>query len=192
MEQTEATERLAKYVNPAIMRDDISSPIMEQARLLYLDMLQANMAAHRAKGLGEAAGLLIELAKGDTHATIAALEVSGGTGIIYTPAPDEGLDMHDADPCPTCARPSGAGSVNGSTANECAGGVTPHRPPLSCFDCGLLYDDARWVEVTVEKRVWIQISPTGDEGGLLCFRCITKRLNRYVEQLEAGKDGEDG
>ena len=50
----------------------------------------------------------------------------------------------------------GAGEVDPAASKT---GATPDRPPLVCFDCGLSYDDAGWVEVTVEKRVWTHQHP---------------------------------
>lgn len=48
--------------------------------------------------------------------------------------------------------------------------------PLSCFDCTAPYGCDGWVDVVVPHDVWLKISPTGHEGGVLCFRCMTKRL----------------
>ena len=47
---------------------------------------------------------------------------------------------------------------------------------MSCHGCGLLYASRCWADVVVPNEIWKQISPTGDEGGLLCFNCIVGRL----------------
>ena len=45
-----------------------------------------------------------------------------------------------------------------------------------CYDCGLKYDDVGWIEAIIPDKVWNFISPTGDEGGILCVTCISRRL----------------
>ena len=47
---------------------------------------------------------------------------------------------------------------------------------MSCHDCGLAYGSPAWADVVVPNAIWKQISPTGDEGGLLCFNCMVGRL----------------
>lgn len=47
-----------------------------------------------------------------------------------------------------------------------------------CYDCGLRYDLDGWADVVVPDAIWKQVSPTGDEGGLLCFTCMNRRLVR--------------
>lgn len=43
-----------------------------------------------------------------------------------------------------------------------------------CNDCSVPYDAADgWCDVVVPNEVWNTIAP---EGGLLCFRCMTKRI----------------
>jgi hypothetical protein len=44
-----------------------------------------------------------------------------------------------------------------------------------CMGCGTPYDDT-WVECVVSDIVWQQISPTKNEGGLLCICCIAKQV----------------
>lgn len=46
---------------------------------------------------------------------------------------------------------------------------------LGCHDCGLPYSDPAFVDFVVEDDLWRRISPTGDEGGLLCVNCIVRR-----------------
>ena len=45
-----------------------------------------------------------------------------------------------------------------------------------CYDCGLNYQDSGWIEAIIPDKVWNDISPTGDEGGILCITCIARRL----------------
>lgn len=52
----------------------------------------------------------------------------------------------------------------------------------SCFDCHTPYDAARFPDLIIETWAWIRISPTGDEGGLLCPNCISGRL--YIEGIK--------
>lgn len=47
-----------------------------------------------------------------------------------------------------------------------------------CYDCGLPYGDERWIETSLPDDVWEQISPTGDENGLLCIACISARCKK--------------
>lgn len=47
----------------------------------------------------------------------------------------------------------------------------------ACFDCGLAYDDPGFQDLVLDDDVWARISPTGDEGGLLCPSCICRRLH---------------
>lgn len=52
------------------------------------------------------------------------------------------------------------------------------RPPLCCFDCGFGYGGPGWCDVLVPDWAWFQISPARDSGGILCFNCIGRRLDR--------------
>jgi len=45
-----------------------------------------------------------------------------------------------------------------------------------CYDCGLDYTDLGWIEAVIPDKVWNDISPTGNEGGILCITCISRRL----------------
>jgi len=46
-------------------------------------------------------------------------------------------------------------------------------PSITCDDCDAPYGDDGWVDVVVPDAIWNAIAPI---GGLLCFRCMTKRL----------------
>lgn len=47
-----------------------------------------------------------------------------------------------------------------------------------CDDCGRPYGDEHgFPDLIIEKDAWQAISPTGDDGGLLCPSCICKRLH---------------
>lgn len=46
-----------------------------------------------------------------------------------------------------------------------------------CQDCGRDYgSDNGFPDLIIPNEYWRQISPTGDNGGLLCPSCICKRL----------------
>jgi hypothetical protein len=49
-----------------------------------------------------------------------------------------------------------------------------------CFDCGAPYGVDGWCDVVIPNEIWNEIAT---DCGLLCFRCMTKRL------LAAGKSG---
>jgi len=51
------------------------------------------------------------------------------------------------------------------------------KKQLTCYECGLLYGGRSWCDVIIPDYLWKMISPTGDEGGILCFNCIAGRLN---------------
>lgn len=52
------------------------------------------------------------------------------------------------------------------------------RVQIGCYDCGLAYGSEGWIEAIIPNEVWRAISPTGDEGGILCITCIARRLRR--------------
>lgn len=55
---------------------------------------------------------------------------------------------------------------------------------IKCHDCGAQYGDDRWIETNVPNDVWAKISPTGDEGGILCISCISKRcIERGIDDV---------
>ena len=45
-----------------------------------------------------------------------------------------------------------------------------------CYDCGMEYGGDNWIEAIIPDHIWYEISPTGDEGGILCISCIAKRV----------------
>ena len=50
-------------------------------------------------------------------------------------------------------------------------------PRPGCADCGRPYgDDNGFPDLIIPNAAWRRISPTGDNGGLLCPSCICKRL----------------
>jgi hypothetical protein len=46
-----------------------------------------------------------------------------------------------------------------------------------CFDCKRPYGDNGFPDLIIPYWAWRQISPSGDDGGLLCPSCICKRLS---------------
>ena len=47
-----------------------------------------------------------------------------------------------------------------------------------CFDCERPYGDQfGFPDLIISLHIWRRISPSGDEGGLLCPSCICKRLH---------------
>ena len=53
--------------------------------------------------------------------------------------------------------------------------LTPLK--VGCFDCGRRYgNEYGFPDLIIPFRIWQRISPTGDDGGLLCPSCICKRL----------------
>lgn len=49
---------------------------------------------------------------------------------------------------------------------------------MGCYDCGLDYQDDGWVEAIIPDKVWNEISPKNNQGGILCITCISRRLKR--------------
>lgn len=45
-----------------------------------------------------------------------------------------------------------------------------------CYDCGLEYGSDKWIEAIIPDKIWLKISPTSNDGGILCISCIAKRL----------------
>lgn len=53
-----------------------------------------------------------------------------------------------------------------------------HRQGCCCFDCGRRYgDEFGFPDLVIPNEDWKRISPSGDEGGLLCPSCICHRLD---------------
>lgn len=54
--------------------------------------------------------------------------------------------------------------------------VEARRLKGCCLDCGRKYgDEFGFPDLFVPHDVWAKISPTGDDGGLLCPSCICRR-----------------
>lgn len=53
--------------------------------------------------------------------------------------------------------------------------IKPTPIPLGCYDCRLPYTSIAWMDAVVSNEIWAKISPTGDEGGLLCISCMARR-----------------
>jgi hypothetical protein len=47
--------------------------------------------------------------------------------------------------------------------------------PLGCCGGGLEYASVAWMDTHVPDEVWLKISPTGHEGGVLCISCMARR-----------------
>lgn len=58
---------------------------------------------------------------------------------------------------------------------------------VGCYDCGVSYGGPRFPDLLIPRDVWLKISPTGDEGGLLCPACINDRLTRIGERHVFGR-----
>jgi len=52
------------------------------------------------------------------------------------------------------------------------------RKKVGCYDCGMPYGEDGWIEAIIPDALWREISPTHDDGGILCISCISKRLSR--------------
>lgn len=49
---------------------------------------------------------------------------------------------------------------------------------MSCEDCGRQYGDEHgFPDLIIPYWAWKEISPSGDDGGLLCPSCMCKRLH---------------
>lgn len=46
----------------------------------------------------------------------------------------------------------------------------------ACYDCGMPYGEKGWIEAVIPDHVWREISPTHNDGGILCISCIARRL----------------
>lgn len=50
---------------------------------------------------------------------------------------------------------------------------------VGCDDCGRQYGDEHgFPDLIIPNDVWRRISPTGNDGGLLCPSCICARLSK--------------
>lgn len=55
----------------------------------------------------------------------------------------------------------------------------------ACYDCHLAYDDPGFADLVVPNDVWLLVSPTGHEGGLLCPTCLVRRAERLGIRCKA-------
>lgn len=56
--------------------------------------------------------------------------------------------------------------------------VAKRRMKGCCLDCGRKYgNEYGFPDLVVPDEVWKQISPTGDDGGLLCPSCMCRRAS---------------
>jgi hypothetical protein len=53
---------------------------------------------------------------------------------------------------------------------------TERTEPMSCEDCKRPYGSGGFPDLIIPYWAWKIISPTGDDGGLLCPSCICARL----------------
>lgn len=57
-------------------------------------------------------------------------------------------------------------------------GQPPKDAGLACFDCGRRYGDEHgFCDLVIPNEVWSKLSPSGNEGGLLCPSCMVKRAH---------------
>lgn len=49
---------------------------------------------------------------------------------------------------------------------------------MPCYGCGKEYAGEDWIEAIIPDLIWEKISPTKDEGGILCITCIAYRLKQ--------------
>ena len=55
-----------------------------------------------------------------------------------------------------------------------------------CHDCGRKYGDQfGFPDLVIPDKIWNQISPQGNEGGLLCPSCICRRVFNLGIECEA-------
>ena len=47
---------------------------------------------------------------------------------------------------------------------------------VACYDCGAPYESLG-LDVVLPLEQWFLISPTGNDGGILCGSCIAKRAS---------------
>lgn len=47
-----------------------------------------------------------------------------------------------------------------------------------CYDCGKPYGEDDWIEAVIPNKIWDEISPYKNQGGILCISCIAKRLKK--------------
>lgn len=52
------------------------------------------------------------------------------------------------------------------------------EPGAQCYDCGRVNGSPYFPDLVVPHEIWNRISPTGDEGGLLCPSCLCAAAHR--------------
>lgn len=69
-------------------------------------------------------------------------------------------------------------NTDGSSAQHPEGEPVAGGPQsaFGCTDCGAPYGEDGWCDVVIPNETWNRIAP---EGGVLCFRCMTKRLQSH-------------
>jgi hypothetical protein len=105
---------------------------------------------------------------------------------------ERGEGMNDKQMCPTC-RGTGCDPMDDDDWDcpTCKGTGwvrvgTPPEKMNDCYDCNRLYGDEHgFPDLVVPSFAWKRISPTGDDGGLLCPSCICKRLHNAGIRCEA-------
>lgn len=55
--------------------------------------------------------------------------------------------------------------------------MTEGSSAAKCADCGLSYLDGGFQDLVIPNEAWRKISPTRDEGGLLCPTCLLRALD---------------
>lgn len=64
--------------------------------------------------------------------------------------------------------------------------IDERRMQMCCMDCGRKYgDEYGFPDLVVPHDVWEKISPTHDEGGLLCPSCMCRRAYDTGTQCQA-------
>jgi hypothetical protein len=65
--------------------------------------------------------------------------------------------------------------------------MSENQGKVGCFDCERPYGNEHgFPDLVIQNDIWARISPTGDEGGLLCPSCICKRLyDAGIKEVEA-------
>jgi len=62
---------------------------------------------------------------------------------------------------------------------------------LGCAECGLEYSSPGWIDAVIPDKFWLEISPTGHGGGILCINCMSrllteKRIYKVPMKIESG------
>ncbi len=65
--------------------------------------------------------------------------------------------------------------------------MSDYQKKTGCYDCGRPYGDKHgFPDLIIPNYIWRRISPTGDDGGLLCPSCICARLYKAeIKRVEA-------